>query len=193
MSARLLGQGWQGKRENACVPFVDVGSALAICLVCAMGIHTTRRLSLCCVKMRDPVRAQYTRYVSLVVAGTSPGWSVSVVLLHRPLFGRAGQPWVQKDTTINVFCLLSLSLATLPGLVVCRVCVHHQGRRLVYARHALGIVPSQQKESNAASHPAPTTTQCGSMSSRQHPFVCRWMPGTGMQYCTMHSRHARAA
>jgi hypothetical protein len=40
-------------------------------------------LSPCCVKtMQSPVRAPYTRYVSLVVAGTSPGWSV---LLHRPL------------------------------------------------------------------------------------------------------------
>jgi hypothetical protein len=74
MSARLLGQGWQGKRENACVPFVDVGSALAICLVCAMGIHTTRRLSLCCVRMRDPVRAQYTVH-TLCIAGR--GWHIS--------------------------------------------------------------------------------------------------------------------
>ena len=115
------------------------------------------------------------RCVSLVVAGTSPGWSALGVKRHyqRPLspIQQSGQP----------------------GLCTA-VCVHqHQGRGSYRIRKA--CFQDASSPSKAAWQPAPpTATQSGCLSSRQYPSVCRWMPGTGIQYCTlMHSKHARAA
>jgi len=148
MSARLLGQGWQGRGENACVPFVnmgEVGSALAICLVCAMGIHTTRRLSLCCVKMRAP--CAHSTHQTLRIAGR--GWHISGLVSGRCCYidrclGALVSLGYRKTLLQRLLPPFRQPEPGHPVLVVCRVCVYHQGRRLVYARHALGSVPSQQ-------------------------------------------------
>jgi len=72
----------------------------------------------------SPVRAQYTRYVSLVVAGISPGWSV---LLHRPLFWAR---WSALGAKRHYQRLLSpIHQSGQPGLCPIVVCVYqHQGR-----------------------------------------------------------------
>jgi hypothetical protein len=122
MRARFLGQGWQDRslrrRENACVPFVDVGSWVLETL--AMGIsgtHTTRP-SLALLRQNNAEPCARTVH-TLRIAGR--GWHISGLVgvatsTLGPLFGRVGQPWVCKDT-VNVFCLLSISLATLDPAV----------------------------------------------------------------------------
>jgi hypothetical protein len=105
------------------VPFVDVGSWVFSSLAMGIsGIHTTRR-SLALLRQNDAEPCARTVH-TLRIAGR--GWHISGLVgvatsTLGPLFGRVGQPWVYKDT-INVFCLLSISLATL-NPVVRVVCV----------------------------------------------------------------------
>ena len=136
MRARVFGQGWQGRagqfgqrRERVCAfrgcglsrygRWAGQGTTEGI-----KGIHTTRRLLALLRQNASPVRAQYTRYVSLVVAGISPGWSV---LLHRPLFWAR---WSALGAKRHYQRLLSpIHQSGQPGLCATVVCVYqHQGR-----------------------------------------------------------------
>ena len=87
----------------------------ALWLSLAMGIHTTRRLRPAASNGESRART----VLRVRIAGR--GWHISGLVgvatsTLGPLFGRVGQPWVCKDT-VNVFCLLSISLATLDPAV----------------------------------------------------------------------------
>jgi hypothetical protein len=147
LSLSRQGQGWW--RENACA-CRGCGLSLAVnigrwdLLLSASTRHDIALLR----QVPSPVRS-----VSLVVAGTSPAGPV--VATSTTVW--CGRPWLREDTTINLLCLLSVSLATPDS----RLRLRSSG-----AARMLRGCPQ------ATPHPAPTTTQLGCMSSRQRP-LCR--------------------
>ena len=87
-----------------------------VCAFRGCGLVGSRSLALLRQNNAEPcARTVHT----LRIAGR--GWHISGLVgvatsTLGPLFGRVGQPWVCKDT-VNVFCLLSISLATLDPAV----------------------------------------------------------------------------
>lgn len=112
-----------GRGENACVPFVDVGSLLAMGRVSRASTRHDVSYPALLRQMRAPcAHSTHVTYRWSWLAHLRAG---QCCYIDR-CFGRAGQPWVRRDTT------LSTSAASRPSVwpawtVYCSLCLSASG------------------------------------------------------------------